>query len=87
MEHYDTNLNGIMTFPQHITRPNLRFDIVVCSDQGNEVVIGELSVPWEENIPRYDPLWTDIERKGWKFKIIPIESALRWIWQASRPKK
>ena len=88
-EHEDwqmvTDLGGMMSFPQHIAITNLRPDIVVWSDQGKEVLLVELTVPWEENMEvaherkmaKYDPLRMDIERKGWKCRVLPIEMGCR----------
>ena len=80
-----TDLGGMMSFPQHIAITNLRPDIVVWSDQGKEVLLVELTVPWEENMEvaherkmaKYDPLRMDIERKGWKCRVLPIEMGCR----------
>jgi hypothetical protein len=88
-EHEDwqivTDLGGMMSFPQHIAITNLRPDIVAWSDQGKEVLLVELTVPWEENMEvaherkmaKYDPLRMDIERKGWKCRVLPIEMGCR----------
>ena len=80
-----TDLGGMMSFPQHIAITNLRPDIVAWSDQGKEVLLVELTVPWEENMEvaherkmaKYDPLRMDIERKGWKCRVLPIEMGCR----------
>ena len=50
-EHEDwqmvTDLGGMMSFPRHIAITYLRPDIVVWSDQGKELLLIELTVPWD----------------------------------------
>ena len=68
----------------YIAITNLCPDMVVWSDQDKEVLLVELTVPWKENtevahdrkMTKYDPLRMDIERKGWRYKVLPISS---WI--------
>ena len=80
-----TDLGGMMAFPQHIVITNLRPDIVVWSDQGKEVLLVELTVPWEENMEvaherkmtKYDTLRMEIEMKGWRCKVLPVEMGCR----------
>ena len=80
-----SDLGGMMAFPQHIVITNLRPDIVVWSDQGKEVLLVELTVPWEENMEvaherkmtKYDTLRMEIEAKGWKCKVLPVEMGCR----------
>ena len=80
-----TDLGGMMAFPQYIVITNLRPDIVVWSDQGKEVLLVELTVPREENMEvaherkmtKYDTLRMEIEMKGWRCKVLPVEMGCR----------
>ena len=44
------DLETQLMFPQEIALSDLRPDLVIWSRKANTVVIGELTVPWEENI-------------------------------------
>ena len=65
-----------MAFHQHIVITNIRPDIVVWSDQGKDVLLVELTMPWEENMElaherkmtKYDTLRMENEMKGWRCK-------------------
>ena len=80
-----TDLGGMMAFPQHIVITNLRPDVVVWSDQGKEVLLVELTVPWEENMEvgherkmtKYDTLRMEIEMKEWRCKVLTVEMGCR----------
>ena len=64
---------------------NLRPDIVMWSDAGQQVNLIELTVPWEDNLEeaherkktKYDALRDDCERKGWSCKVLPVEMGCR----------
>ena len=45
-----SDLDGKGGFPEEISVTALRPDIIIWSETGKEVVIGELTVPWEDNI-------------------------------------
>ena len=62
-----------------------RPDIVVWSEVAKEVIIGELTVPWEDNIDeaherklaKYADLRAECNDKGWKASCYPFEVGCR----------
>ena len=48
--HVRSDLDGKGGFPEEISVTALRPDIIIWSETRKEVVIGELTVPWEDNI-------------------------------------
>ena len=68
------DLDGIGGFPEKISVTALRPDIIIWSETGKEVIIGELTVPWEDNIyeaherkrTKYTELAAECRDRGWK---------------------
>ena len=75
------DLKTSLQFPVHIILTEKRTDIVVWSDPKKNVVLIELTVPWEENRGeaherkknRYETRRADCVEKGWICNWIPIE--------------
>ena len=69
-----SDLETQLMFPQEIALTDLRPDLVMWSRKANTVVIGELTVPWEDNIEvaneykrdKYRDLVLECTQKGWK---------------------
>ena len=76
-----TDLDGEGCFPQEIAITLLRPDIVIWSRSTKEVIIGELTVPWEDNLEyaherkftKYAELRAECGERGWKAKCYPFE--------------
>ena len=68
-------------FPQEIALTDLRPDLVIWSRKANTVVVGELTVPWEDNIEvaneykrdKYTDLVLECTQKGWRVLLYPFE--------------
>ena len=68
-------------FPQEITLTDLRPDLVIWSRKANTVVVGELTVPWEDNIEvaneyrrdKYTDLVLECTQKGWRGILCPFK--------------
>ena len=79
------DLDGKGSFPQHVVLTNLRPDIVLWADSVKVVILGELTVPWEDNIDyaferklaRYSELVAECSDKGWKVSCFPFEVGCR----------
>ena len=75
------DLETQLMFPQEIALTDLKPDLVKWSRKANTVVIGELSVPWEDNIEvaneykkdKYTDLVLECTQKGWKVILCPFE--------------
>ena len=74
-----------LKFPQHVVKTTLRPDIVLVSEATKNVVMLELTVPWEERMEeaferkreKYDSLVSDCHRRGWKARCLPVEVGCR----------
>ncbi|XP_072037291.1 uncharacterized protein [Amphiura filiformis] len=72
-------------FPREILITTLRPDIVIWSEAGKEVIIGELTVPWEDNIDeaherkltKYSELRAECKDRGCKASCYPFEVGRR----------
>lgn len=72
-------------FPQHVVKTTLRPEIVLVSDATKNVVMLELTVPWEEWMEevferkreKYDSLVSNCHRQGWKARCLPVEVGCR----------
>ena len=79
------DLDTALHFPSHIVQSTLRPDIVVWSDVAKQVMLIELTVPWEDNMEwaherkaaRYADLKAQCEDKGWACQVFPIEVGCR----------
>ena len=79
------DLEEKMVFPQHIAVTNLRPDIVIWSDEGKQVHLVELTVPWEDHLEeaferkktKYETLRADCETNGWHCNVVPVEIGCR----------
>ena len=74
-----------LKFPPHITRTSLRPDIVLFSDSTKQVILLELTVPWEENmeeayerkLSKYQELLESCRTSGWRTCYFPVEIGCR----------
>jgi hypothetical protein len=86
-----------LKFPQEVAITNSRPDIVLWSRNSRQVIILELTVPWEERIEeanerkriKYQQLVQDCRENGWKTWCLPIEVGCRGfagqsLWSALR---
>ena len=79
------DLSEQMTFPPEIMVTELRPDIVLWSCSTRRVILGELTVPWEENVQtaheykalKYTELVNSCKERGWKVEYYPIEVGCR----------
>ena len=79
------DLKTSLQFPVHIIQIKKRPDIVAWSDSKKNVLLVELTVPWEENREeayerkknQYETLRVDCVEKGWIWHVIPIEVGCR----------
>ncbi|KAI2654633.1 hypothetical protein H4Q32_011403 [Labeo rohita] len=79
------DLGRQLKFPDHITSTTLRPDMVLTSESTKQVVLLELTVPWEDRIEeaferkkaKYLELVEDCRRKGWRARCEPIEVGCR----------
>ena len=75
------DLRTRLQFPEEIVHTTLRPDIVIWSTATKQVIMIELTIPWEERIEaayerkkiKYDELRADCENKGWKAWCTPVE--------------
>ena len=75
------DLGNRLKFPEHITETTLRPDIVLWSNKTKQVLMYELTCPWEENIEvaherkrsKYQELVETCIIKGWWMRCHPIE--------------
>ncbi len=74
-----------LVFPQKIATTALRPDIVLWSERSRQVVMVELTVPWEERVEeayhmkrnKYEELRLECVSKGWKCWVFPVEVGSR----------
>ena len=79
------DLDKQLKFPDHITTTALRPDIVLSSVSSRQVLLIELTVPWEDRIgeanerkqSKYQELVEQCQRRGWKARCEPIEVGCR----------
>ncbi|KAK7919076.1 hypothetical protein WMY93_010360 [Mugilogobius chulae] len=79
------DLEKQLKFPSHITKTSLRPDIVLFSDSTKQVVMLELTVPWEDRLEeaferkltKYEQLTESCQGAGWKARCLPIEVGCR----------
>lgn len=79
------DLGQQLKFPHEIAATSLRPDIIIWSSSAKEVVIVELTVPWEENMEaaferkkeKYSDLAAECRAGGWRTHIYPVEVGCR----------
>lgn len=79
------DLRRQLKFPEKITTSTLRPDIVLWSRATKQVVLLELTVPWEERIEeaherklgKYQPLTQQCQQVGWRAWNLPVEVGCR----------
>ena len=81
----EVDLETQLRFPQHIDRTTLRPDILQVSESTKNIIIMELTVPWEDRLEeaherkktKYEHLVIDCRMQGWKLRCMPIEVGCR----------
>ena len=79
------DLQQRLKFPAEIGETSLRPDIVIWSKKTKQVILVELTVPWEERMEdaherkkaKYQPLLEDCQDRGWKTWNLPVEIGCR----------
>ena len=79
------DLERQLKIPPHITQTRLRPDIILVSEATKQLVLLELTVPWEERIEeaqerkreKYQELVEDCQRNRWKTMCMPVEVGSR----------
>ena len=79
------DLEKQLKFPQHIVTTTLRPDVVLLSDSSKQVVLLELTVPWEDRLEeafkrklrKYDSLVRECRQGGWRARCLPVEVGCR----------
>ena len=79
------DLGKQLKFPDHIVTTKLRPDVVIHSDMNKQIIILELTCPWEENIAvaherksgKYQELIESCQNKGWTTISFAIEIGVR----------
>ncbi|XP_073720025.1 uncharacterized protein [Misgurnus anguillicaudatus] len=74
-----------LKFPQHVVNTSLRPDIVLVSEATKNLVMLELTVPWEDQMEeaferkraKYECLVNDCHNQGWKARCLPVEVGCR----------
>ncbi len=74
-----------LKFPQHIVRTTLRPDILLVSEEMKNIILMELTVPWEDHLDeaherkrtKYEELVIDCRKQGWKARCMLIEVGCR----------
>ena len=79
------DLDKQLRFPSHIVATRLRPDIVLSSDSTRQVVLLELTVPWEDRLEeaferklsKYTELAEHCQQAGWRVRCLPVEVGCR----------
>ena len=79
------DLNSRLYFPPEVILTDMRPDLIIWSKGAKTIIIGELSVPWEDNIDerneykrgKYQDLVSDIQARGWTVHLFPFELGCR----------
>ena len=77
----ESDLSGRLVFPVAAAITRLRPDLVIWSGAARVLIIGELTVPWEEHMQeanerkktKYAPLMTECAGKQWQVHCLPFE--------------
>ena len=81
----EVDLGKQLKFPARITPTRLRPDMIIVSDSTKQLIILELTVPWEERMDeandrkrtKYQELVDDCKRQGWRTHCEPLEVGCR----------
>ena len=79
--HLKVDLGKQLKFPETITVTTLRPDLVLMSESTRQVILLELTVPWEDRMEeaferkraKYEELAGECRRNGWMTRCNPIE--------------
>jgi len=79
------DLGRQLKFPEHIARMSMRPDLVLTTDSTKQVVLVELTVPWEDRKgeaferkkAKYLELVESCRGRGWRARCEPIEVGCR----------
>ena len=79
------DLHSRLYFPPQIIVTDMRPDLIIWSEKSKVIIIGELTVPWEDNIDerneykraKYQDLVSDIRSHGWTAHCFPFEVGCR----------
>ena len=79
------DLRKQLKFPEEITQSSIRPNIVLWSKGTKQVVLIELTVPWEERmeeaherkLKKYQALIFESQQNGWKAWNLPVEVSCR----------
>jgi len=79
------DVGGKTTFPREVITTTLRPDIVLWSKSSRQVILVELTVPWEarleeaheRKLAKYQQLVADIQDKNWRAWYFPVEVGCR----------
>ncbi len=79
------DLRRQLKFPEYIVATSLRPDVVLTSESTKQVVLVELTVPWEDRVEEanerkranYSELVTECRSNGWKARGEPVEVGCR----------
>ncbi len=79
------DLGRQLRFPETIATNTLRPDMVLFSESSRQVVLLELTVPWEDRMEeafeqkraKYEELAGECRNRGWKTRCLPIEVGCR----------
>ena len=74
-----------MQFPSYVVLTMLRPDVVILSRTARIVIMGELTVPWEDNVEeahdrkkeKYEELVMQYKEHGWRAHCYPFEVGCR----------
>lgn len=74
-----------LKFPCHTAVTTLRPDIVLVSELSKQVVLLELTIPWEDHLEealerklsKYTGLVSDCQQAGWRARGLPVEVGCR----------
>lgn len=81
----EVDLGRQLKFPQHVVKTSLRPDNVLVSEATRNLVMLELTVPWEDRMEeaferkrvKYDGLVSNCHNQGWKARCLPVEVGCR----------
>ena len=81
----ESDLSGRLVFPVAAANTHLRPDLVIWSGTARVLIIGELTVPWEEHMKeanerkknKYASLMTECTEKQWQVHCLPFEVGCR----------
>lgn len=79
------DLERQLQFPSHIALTTLRPDVVLVSESTRQVVMLELTVPWEDRLEeaferklsKYAALVSDCQQASWRARCFPVEVGCR----------